>query len=113
MEDALTYNYPYSFRHAITGITSLSEPHEAIGGIIADTMGLGKSLTVLATIVGSLERAASYAEEAQHKARPGLDVAHGAAAYQRVRVKSILIMVPSICQQLSKHLLYITSSIIC
>jgi SNF2 family DNA or RNA helicase len=92
------YDNPCSFSHAITGDTSLSPPHEATGGIIADAMGLGKSLTVLAAIVGSLERAASFAREALHMARPGFDGASGAPVNGRIVVKTTLIVVPSICE---------------
>lgn len=48
-----------SFQHIITGAKSPA-PQDFLGGILADDMGLGKSLTMLSAIVSSLERAGEY-----------------------------------------------------
>ncbi|KAG9233940.1 SNF2 family N-terminal domain-containing protein [Amylocarpus encephaloides] len=44
------------YQHILSG-AKRAEQNEAKGGIIADDMGLGKSLVILATIAGSLDRA--------------------------------------------------------
>ncbi|KAK4210366.1 SNF2 family N-terminal domain-containing protein [Rhypophila decipiens] len=50
------------YRHAITGAKSRTAD-DSPGGILADDMGLGKSLTMIAAIIGSLDRAADYASQ--------------------------------------------------
>ncbi|KAI0438617.1 SNF2 family N-terminal domain-containing protein [Xylaria telfairii] len=46
------------YKHVITGSTS-SKPNDTLGGILADGMGLGKTLSMIACIVSSL----AYSEE--------------------------------------------------
>lgn len=48
-----------SYQHVFSGA---KRPHqeEAEGGILADDMGLGKSLVILSTIAGSLDRADEF-----------------------------------------------------
>lgn len=43
-----------SHYHAITGDSALEVPVGPLGGIIADTMGLGKTVTTLSTIASTL-----------------------------------------------------------
>ncbi|KAM0210012.1 hypothetical protein ACHAQD_009889 [Fusarium lateritium] len=53
------------YQHIFTG-AKRPRQEEAEGGIIADDMGLGKSLVILSTIASSLDRAASFvASESQ------------------------------------------------
>ena len=49
------------YYHVITGAESSTRPNSARGGILADMMGLGKTLSVLSLIVGSLNEAAEFA----------------------------------------------------
>lgn len=50
------------YHHIITGAKSPSAP-DALGGILADDMGLGKSLTMLAAVAGTTTNAWQYARE--------------------------------------------------
>ena len=50
-----------SYTHLLTGAVSFAEPNETGGGILADDMGLGKSLTVLSNIVATLDKAKTFA----------------------------------------------------
>ena len=49
--------------NVITGREERSRPPEVLGGILADMMGLGKTLSILSLIVGSLEAASEWAEQ--------------------------------------------------
>ena len=50
------------FFNVITGKEERIKPPEVLGGILADMMGLGKTLTVLSLVVGSLEEAKEWAK---------------------------------------------------
>ncbi|KAL7953178.1 SNF2 family N-terminal domain-containing protein [Trichoderma compactum] len=65
------------FQHTITGAKS-REASDCLGGIIADAMGLGKTLTILAAIVHSIDAASAFA-------------LHGAKG----RAKATIVIVPS------------------
>ncbi|KAH6845784.1 SNF2 family N-terminal domain-containing protein [Chaetomium sp. MPI-CAGE-AT-0009] len=52
------------FEHIIVGARSV-EPKDTSGGILADDMGLGKSLVILSTIAGTLDRANTFVSETQ------------------------------------------------
>ncbi|KAI0968626.1 SNF2 family N-terminal domain-containing protein [Xylaria arbuscula] len=51
-------NEPF-YRHVLSG-SKRPEPAEITGGIIADDMGLGKSLVMISTIVSSIDRAKEF-----------------------------------------------------
>ncbi|KGO58230.1 Helicase, C-terminal [Penicillium expansum] len=51
------------YRHAITGDSVLEPPVGPFGGILADTMGLGKTVTTLSTIVSTLNHAKEWTEK--------------------------------------------------
>jgi SWI/SNF-related matrix-associated actin-dependent regulator of chromatin subfamily A3 len=53
----------FSFEHDITGTRTADVPLETLGGILADDLGLGKTLTVLSTILRTAKMSKSYAEE--------------------------------------------------
>lgn len=89
-----TTNFKASYRHIITGSTS-PKPEDMLGGILADGMGLGKTLTMIASIVASLSRIEEFAmgkllndEEARMSLTP---------------VISTLVIVPSVCQYSSSQ----------
>lgn len=69
-------------------------PIENGGGILADDMGLGKSLTMLSTIAGSLDLAQEYANSNR--------LSQSSTCDDMVRVtsasKSTLVIVPSDCR---------------
>ncbi|MCJ1474455.1 hypothetical protein MMC13_003113 [Lambiella insularis] len=51
------------YYNVITGREERSRPPEVLGGILADMMGLGKTLSILSLIVGSLDQASEWAKE--------------------------------------------------
>ncbi|KAH0537607.1 hypothetical protein FGG08_005599 [Glutinoglossum americanum] len=60
-------------QHTITGCRKPVRPDESVGGIIADDMGLGKSLTLLSAMVASLGSARAFVElgDCNQKPRSG------------------------------------------
>ncbi len=52
-----------SYYNVITGKEERNKPPEVLGGILADMMGLGKTLSILALIVGSLQEAEDWAKQ--------------------------------------------------
>jgi SWI/SNF-related matrix-associated actin-dependent regulator of chromatin subfamily A3 len=78
----------HSYQHIITGAKS-STPNDILGGILADDMGLGKSLAMLCAVMGSLGRASEYAEQIHSVGLP---------REGRRAAKSTLIIVPSACE---------------
>jgi SNF2 family DNA or RNA helicase len=76
----------------ITGTKREGIPDSNLGGIISDEMGMGKSLTMLSVIVGSLSGAESFAQSVGR---------HGTSqSYQKLTAKATLILVPSSCKLL-------------
>ncbi|KAF5590987.1 SNF2-related [Fusarium pseudocircinatum] len=55
------------YQHVFSG-AKRPKQEEAEGGILADDMGLGKSLVILSTIAGSLDRAKGFADSNQQSA---------------------------------------------
>ncbi|KAG4279559.1 hypothetical protein FPRO04_13628 [Fusarium proliferatum] len=55
------------YQHVFSGAKRPSQ-EEAEGGILADDMGLGKSLVILSTIAGSLDRANAFVDSKQRSA---------------------------------------------
>ncbi|KAK2034132.1 SNF2 family domain-containing protein [Colletotrichum zoysiae] len=51
------------FRHKITNIKQKTRPDEKGGGILADEMGMGKSLSILSLIVTTLENGQQWAQQ--------------------------------------------------
>ncbi|KAH6856125.1 SNF2 family N-terminal domain-containing protein [Chaetomium sp. MPI-CAGE-AT-0009] len=89
------------YKHSITGFKS-ANPEDTLGGIIADGMGLGKTLTMVASIVATLP----YAEEF---ATGGL--ANGDIKTHLTPVKATLVVVPSVLlldgwiDEITKHVI--------
>ncbi|KAG8528534.1 uncharacterized protein KY384_007452 [Bacidia gigantensis] len=52
-----------SYYHVITGHEERQKPPEVRGGILADMMGLGKTLSILSLVVGSLDNAEEWAKQ--------------------------------------------------
>ncbi|KAI0546032.1 hypothetical protein F4679DRAFT_559161 [Xylaria curta] len=95
------------YRHVITGLTS-PKPHDTLGGILGDGMGLGKTLSMIACIVYSLvyasEFATSLTKDPQRTLFP-------------IPVASTLIIVPSVLlmdtwvEEIEKHVVPGTLSV--
>lgn len=79
------------FRHRITKRRKDIRPEEKGGGILADDMGMGKSLSILALIMKTLENGQEWAEgkNAEHKSRRSLKFS-----------RSTLIVVSAACESL-------------
>lgn len=77
------------YQHRITGISTEHRPLEEGGGILADDMGMGKTLTTLALIEATSAEAASWASQP----KAGIN-------YRRdfLRTKATLVVVPSTCK---------------
>ena len=78
-----------SYQHIITGSKS-RDPQDTYGGVLADDMGLGKSLVMLSAIAGSLDPALTYAK--------ALTSAPGSTDDPVIAAKSTLLVVPSTCK---------------
>lgn len=78
-----------SYQHLITGAKS-RDPQDFYGGVLADDMGLGKSLIMLSAIAGSLDPALTYAKT--------LTSAPGSTDDPVIAAKSTLLVVPSTCK---------------
>ena len=76
---------------AILGSTRPSRPHEASGGILANEMGLGKTLTVIAAVIRSIDLAISFSKS-RERGTAILDTR------TKVATKSTLIIAPSVCE---------------
>jgi len=76
------------YKHLITGHTS-GKPEDMLGGIIADGMGLGKTLTMIASIVANLPRADEF------ETRGASD---GNSQTSLPPIKTTLVIVPSVCK---------------
>ena len=75
-----------SYQHVITG-AKCQDPQNTWGGIIADDMGLGKSLTMLSAIASSTALASDYARSETCRTRNYDDPV--------IAARSTLIVVPS------------------
>ncbi|KAH7324014.1 SNF2 family N-terminal domain-containing protein [Rhexocercosporidium sp. MPI-PUGE-AT-0058] len=62
------------FRNEITHSTKISEPAECLGGILADEMGMGKSLSLLALIIYTLPCQRSHNDENGYLASEQKDI---------------------------------------
>ncbi|KAK3377269.1 SNF2 family N-terminal domain-containing protein [Lasiosphaeria ovina] len=74
------------FKHRITGYKS-EKPDDVLGGIVADGMGLGKTLTMIASIVATLPGADEFATRGPSS---------GDSRAPLTPVKATLVIVPSV-----------------
>ncbi|KAK2762331.1 hypothetical protein FQN54_001341 [Arachnomyces sp. PD_36] len=88
------------YRHVITGTRS-TNPAEMLGGILADGMGLGKTLTMIASIVASISSAEESRAEVEQSDRE--------VKTPLIPVRSTLVIVPSVLlldgwiEEIEKH----------
>ncbi|KAL0931446.1 DNA repair and recombination protein rad5c [Colletotrichum truncatum] len=67
------------YRHRITKIKQRTRPDEKGGGILADEMGMGKSLSILSLIVKTLENGQAWAEQENNSDEKIKDVSYSGA----------------------------------
>ena len=87
-------SYICSYEHKITGSKAASIPCETGGGILADDMGLGKSLTMLTAISRTRQEAQIFVEETVlelRKPNERLTASH-------VPSRASLVVVPTPCK---------------
>jgi len=77
------------YMHRITQTRSRTQPPEKGGGILADEMGMGKTLSILALILESLEAGRSWADAKLSEEQSSSTV--------RTYTHSTLILVPYAC----------------
>ena len=56
-------NGRHTYYNVITGQEESIKPPEVLGGILADMMGLGKTLSILALLVGSMDEAKAWGQQ--------------------------------------------------
>lgn len=76
-----------SYQHVVLDIKKQDRPKENLGGIIADQMGLGKTLSMLAAISLTRNAAAEFAGDTV-----------SSSMEDRPKTKATLIIVPSACK---------------
>lgn len=62
------------FKNEVTHLVKISEPSECCGGILADEMGMGKSLSLIALIIYTLHSRRSKNHESEHLAHEKDDI---------------------------------------
>ena len=87
-------SYTCSYEHKITGSKTASIPSETGGGILADDMGLGKSLTMLTAISRTRHAAQVFVEEALS----GLQKPSERLTAKHVPSRASLVVVPTPCK---------------
>jgi hypothetical protein len=82
------------FCHVITHTQQREEPDESGGGILADEMGMGKTLTILALIGKTMGDASQWVERKKHLQDSSL---------AETPCRATLVIVPSHGKASSKH----------
>lgn len=76
-----------SYQHVVLDIKKQDRPKENLGGIIADQMGLGKTLSMLAAISLTCNAAADFVGDTDFSSMD-----------DRPKTKATLVIVPSACK---------------
>ncbi len=84
-------SYFCRFCHAITNVKSPVLPSEAEGGVLADEMGMGKSLSILSLITKTLGNAHDWATNGTGA------LSNEEALARRQRSRATLVVVSSAC----------------
>lgn len=79
----------FRFVHQITKERSAIRPSERGGGVLADEMGMGKSLSTLALIAKTIEEGRKWAEDSRADDYSHSEVKH--------HTHATLVIVPSAC----------------
>lgn len=85
-----------SFRHIITEAKSPVLPSETGGGVLADEMGMGKSLSILSLITQTLENARMWAENGKERFPNEISISKRPS-------RATLVVVTSICECLGQN----------
>jgi len=59
------------YREVVTGISVKEEPPQVLGGLLADVMGLGKTLEALSLVGSTLQEAEQFGQQSVARADPG------------------------------------------
>lgn len=78
------------FLHRITKARCATRPDEKGGGVLADEMGMGKTLSMLALVINTLEEGQEWAARSNSEDLTQCDI--------RNYAHSTLIIVPSACK---------------
>jgi SNF2-related domain len=84
-------NYSCSFCHTITEAKSPISPSETVGGVLADDMGMGKSLSILSLITKTLGNAHVWASS-------GIKLLANDIRVRKRASRANLVVVPSACK---------------
>ncbi|KAF7522527.1 hypothetical protein G7054_g12116 [Neopestalotiopsis clavispora] len=74
------------YLNTVSEASQIEEPSEFAGGIVADPMGLGKTLTMISLVATDIERSCSFQES------------YSAITEEKAQVAATLIIVPPPCQ---------------
>ncbi|KAF9695170.1 hypothetical protein EKO04_006891 [Ascochyta lentis] len=91
------------YRHSVTGTISRLEHTETGGGILADEMGMGKTLSMLALIMRTLDAARKWAETATSSQSAQRNCLTRARSRATLIVASSDLMINEWLQELTKH----------
>lgn len=83
-------SHPHRFVHRITGTRCATRPDEKGGGVLADDMGMGKSLSILALVVNTLTEGKEWVTKQENE-----DLVHSDV---ETYAHSTLVIVPSECK---------------
>ena len=103
--------YRFSYEHKITGSKTGTIPYETGGGILADDMGLGKSLTMLTAISRTRQAAQVFVEETCLELRKPSERSKAS----QVPSRASLVVVPTPCKcmlELVRKLKELTTSVL-
>lgn len=90
------------YKEIITGIVSTEEPPQVFGGLLADMMGLGKTLSILTLAVSSLDEAKAFA-----KSPPPKNLIHKVPGIKNTKTTLLIVPLSTVSNwvgQIKEHL---------
>ncbi|KAL4414676.1 SNF2 family domain-containing protein [Colletotrichum abscissum] len=88
------------YRHKITNVKQKLQPDEKGGGILADEMGMGKSLSILSLIVKTLDYARNWAVEEEKNSEKSKDLHYSGST---LVVVSSALLIYNWTNEIKKH----------
>ncbi|EXF74188.1 SNF2 family domain-containing protein [Colletotrichum fioriniae PJ7] len=88
------------YRHKITNVKQKIQPDERGGGILADEMGMGKSLSILSLIVKTLDDARNWAVEEEKNSEKSKDLHYSGST---LVVVSSALLIYNWTNEIKKH----------
>ncbi|KAK1507948.1 SNF2 family domain-containing protein [Colletotrichum costaricense] len=88
------------YRHKITNVKQKLQPDEKGGGILADEMGMGKSLSILSLIVKTLDDARNWAVEEEKNSEKSKDLHYSGST---LVVVSSALLIYNWTNEIKKH----------